>query len=290
MPVGYADLKLYASASNPDPTSATATGGIPGTQAYGASPGELLPAYSAPATGTIDTNAIMQWQKAFCSNRSAASSLLVARIFLKNGLVRPSSGTGYVFVNINSAGDIGKQVNVVEAVSGACYYETIATPTATGTANMTQGGNGGTAFCIQAQLVDAYGNQTPAAGPVDIYWGANLGAAIYLGTIPGPSQNGNTWAWAYEGINLLGIATTYNFVTVTGENSTNTNGHTAPAGTFTKAVSYATGIAVRLAPGTNDTLVPGDAQGFWIQQTLQPGQPASDNSQLCWTLGGQTGA
>ena len=281
------ELLLYPSASNPGDDT-TVAGDVAGTTAVtGASSGEILPRMRALSTGTIDDSGSIQqqWQKAFFANLNTSSNLLNARIFLKNGLVRPSSGTGFIFIVLTNAVDAGKQVVMQEVVSGAIVTEAVNTPSAIGTGAATNGG-GGRSWVERARLVDATSGATvTAAGDIQIYWGSTIGTATLLGIIPGASSNGNTWSWATAEVQLVGIASVTDPSVPTTESSTIANRRTAPSGTFTRATTYATGIVIRLDLA-NCTLGHGVKQPFWIQQTLHPGMPPSDAVQYCWRVEG----
>ena len=277
--IASTQLKLYPAAANPGDDTSTAGGAIGTVAVVGTSSGEIVPRMRALATGTIDVNIAQQWQKAFAKNLAATSNLLSARIYIKNGLVRPSSGTGTIFIVLTNVSDAGKQVRMSEVVSGAVVSESVNTPSAIGTGAATSG-SAGRSFVCRAQLVDAStGAQVSAVGDVQIWWSAStIGAGTLLGIIPGQSANGTQWSWATEEVQLLGIATS-------DDTSTITNRRTAPSGTFTRAYTYATGIVVRLNIA-NDTLGHGIAQGLWIQETLQPTTPPNASVQYCWVIEG----
>jgi hypothetical protein len=294
MPVVYTDPQLKTAATNSGDDTSTNGGGIGSAIVYGTSPGELFPFMSANDVGTVDNapDLQVQNQKAFYLNGSTTSTLKLCRIFLKNGLVRPSSGVGRVFIVLTNAGDEGKQVRLQENVGGVIVTEAVNTPGGVGAGSATNGAQASVVHVERAQLVDVSGNQSAAMGAVQIWWGANIGTAVLLGFIPPPSRGGQTWSWATAEIQLMGINSTFdtnNPGAAGNDVTTVANRRTAPAGTFSRAYTYATGIVIRLDVN-NASLGPGIAQGFWGQQTLQPGMPAADNVQYCWTLGGQTGA
>lgn len=279
------ELLLYPSESNPGDDTTEAGGAIGSTAVTGASSGEIFPRMRALASGTIDDDIEQQWQKAFFSNENASSNLLNARIFLKNGLVRPTSGTGTIFVVLTNVADAGKTLRLQEVVAGAIVTEAVNTPTAIGTANATNG-SAGRSWVERVRLVNSSGVQVAAAGDIQIYWGNAIGTATLLGIIPGPSSNGNTWAWATSEVQLLGIADVTDPSIPVAEDSTIANRRTAPTGTFAYATTYATGIPIRLDVD-NATLGHGVSQPFWAQQTLQPGMPPADGVQYCWRLEGE---
>lgn len=275
MPLANTDLKLYASANIVGADTGTVGGAISATQITSGSPGELLPRLRAKETGTIDNagDLEIQYQKGFFKNTHASSNLLDARIYLKNGLKRPASA-GTVWIETQSSSDASKQLRFKSISSGAIVSDPINTPSSPGTAS---GSVASTDWLERVQLVNMSGVQVSAAADIKIYVGASFGTAEYVGMIPAGSS------WATGEVQLAGI-------TSVGDSGTSTNRRTAPSGlTFSRAYSYADGIAIRL-DANNDTLAFGEAQGFWAKQTLQPGMPPSDSVQYVWRIEGDSSA
>lgn len=267
------ELKLYASANIIGADTGAVGGAISATQIIGASSGEFLPRLRADNTGTIDVNVQTQYQKAFWKNLNGTSSLLDARIYLKNGLKRPAA-PATIWIETASSSDANKQLRF-KAVSGSSIVsDPINTPSSPGTAS---GANGSINWIERVQLVNMSGVQVNAAADIFIKIGSSYGSAEYVGKIPAG------YAWATGEVKLAGVATV-------DDNGTSTSRRNAPSGlTFIDAFSYETGIIIRLDEN-NDSLGPGEAQGFWAKQTLQPGMPPSDQVQYVWRLEGESSA
>lgn len=279
---GATDLILYPSAATSG-DDATATGGAIGSPAVtGGSPGEILPRLRAnPAGGALDGAGLAdvqtQYQKGFFANTNTTSDLLLARIFLKNGLIRPSAA-GMIYVVIYHVNDAGKQLRCWNALSGAIGLESINTPSAVGATNATVGATA-PSWMERCQLVDASsGAQVAAYNDIQIWSGNPSSGGTLLGIVPAG------YSWATAEIQMLGIASINDASTVA-------NRRTPPSGTFSRAYTYARGIVIRLDT-TNDTLghntgTPNN-QGFWIRMTLQPGMPPTDALQFVWRLQGDS--
>lgn len=271
MPVDAStELVLYPSASNPGGDSATAGGSIGASPVTGGAAGEIFPPLAAKSSGTIDHagDVEVQYQKAFWKNASVGSDLLLCRIYLANGLKRPVSAGTLSVVTTASSGDNGKKVKLTKVYSSALSAESINTTTGAGTAT------GGTAEWVErAHLVDATsGAQVTASEDITIKVGSEI-----IGVIPAG------YSWATSEVKIAGVATL-------NDTGTSTNRKTAPAGlTFVYANSYATGIVIKLDT-MDDTIPHGDKQGFWGQQSLQPGMTPSDDVEYVWVLEGESGA
>lgn len=269
------ELKLYASANIVGTDTGTVGGAISATEIVGSTSGEFLPRLRAKSTGTIDNSSDLerQYQKAFWKNLNGTSSLLDARIFLKNGLIRPAA-SGTVWIETTSSSDASKQLRFRSVSGSALVSDPINTPGSPGTAS---GAFAATQWIERVQLVNMSGVQVNAVGDIRIYIGGSFATAEYVGMIP------SGYAWATGEVKLAGV-------TSVGDSGTSTNRRTSPSGlTFVRAYSYATGLEIRL-DANNDTLGPNTAQGFWAEQTLQPGTPASDQVQYVWRIEGDSSA
>ena len=276
------ELILYpAAASSGDDT--TATGGAVGTPAVtGGSPGEIFPRLRAnPAGGALDgtgaADTQVQYQKAFFANLSTTSDLLLSRIFLKNGLIRPAAASS-IYVVIAHINDAGKQLRCWNALSSAIAYEAINTPSAIGAASATVGATS-PSWMERTQIVNATsGAQVTAYNDIQIWAGNPSGAGTLLGIIPAG------YSWATGEMQMLGIASI-------DDTSTVANRRTAPSGTFSRAYTYATGIVIRLDVA-NDTIARSTgtphAQGYWGKMTLQCGMPPTDALQFVWRIQGDS--
>lgn len=284
MPLTVDDLAVKPAENKPETNSGTCGGGIGATAITGGAPGEVFPFLAAPpAGGTLDDDAAFQVQKIFFENSSSTNDLLNAKAYLANGLIRPPSGTGRVFLIIRNASDVGKIVRVWHNVGGVIVPESINTPSAVGVGAATQGALATSLWVERAQLLAGSSpfGQAYAAGPIEIWWGANIGSAIKLGCIPGPNPSpGPSWGWATGEIKMLGTGSLDDTATVT-------NRVTLPSGTFVRPNSYANGIDVTNTPGAD--LTHGHAWGVWVLQSLQPGMPVA-NVQAAWAIAGDTGA
>lgn len=284
MALTRSDLAVKPAEHRAEDESSLCGGGIGSMAITGGAPGEVFPVLAAPpAGGTLDGDAAFQVQKIFYENSSSTNDLLNARAYLANGLIRPPSGTGRAFIVIRNASDVGKTVRVWHNIGGVIVPESINTPSSVGVGGATQGALATSLWIERAQLLagtSPYG-QTYAAGPIEIWWGANIGTAIKLGCIPGPEPSpGPSWGWATAEVKMLGAGTL-------NDTATTTNRLTLPSGTFTRNNSYLSGIDVTNAP--NSSLTQGDAWGVWVVQSLQPGMPVH-NVQYAWAIAGDTGA
>lgn len=278
---GATELVLVPATSNPGDDISTVGGGPGSTPVTGAAPGEIFPQLQGNQTGTIDVDVQRQTQKAFWQNTNSASDLLKARIWLKNGLIRPVVA-GTIFIVLNHAADAGKQLRFWDVNSaGVLVPESINTPTGVGASNATNG-VANVAWVERVKLVDATsGVLVTAVGDIEIRCGSNVTTAEVLGVIPGATPRG-AWSWATSEVGLLGIGSLDDTSTIANRRATSLTG-------FTRANSYAAGIVIRLDP-LNDTLTHGAAQGFWVRQTLQPGIPSADDVQYAWRIEGSTTA
>lgn len=275
------ELKIYKSANHPTADTGNAGGAISAgpTEITGSAAGEFLTRLRAQASGTIDDSGDIekQYQKAFWKNLSSTSDLLDGIMYIKNGEKRPAApGTArWAPTHVDDNDDKKMKVWGKLTSTGLLDTEEIIGPASPGEVAGAKTWD----FIIRRQLLNvADDTQAFAAADIPLKVGTEV-----TGVMPGPPPWGGTGCgWATEEIQMWVVSTT-------GDSGTSTNRKTAPGGSsFTRAYDVATALSIRNDSG-NDTLAAGVAQGFWLQQILQPGmEPAPPTMQIWLVLSGDS--
>lgn len=248
-------------------------GAISATQISDAFRGEWFPKLNSSPSGVLYNapDLKFQIQKTFIGHSDVAQTLLSASVFIANGVKNPVA-PGFISLTSNNAADS----NLYEGL----FYIDVAGSLVT---NHTVGLNGtaevtGTAVCVKIFRGKLRNKTTGATylpvGLVTVKIGGEVCGYFYPGC-----------AWITSEVEIVLVSTTSD----TGENSSAADRLTNPTGITTYAQAYLPALAIPVRNDTaNASLAPGQFQGVWGKQTLQPGMPPSADVKLLLALQGDT--
>lgn len=256
------DWQWLKANSNPSNDSNAAGGAKTTTALTGGATGEVLTRLKAAATGTPDNSGDLrrQWQKLFGGvDEEASESALGVGFFLGNGLKRPAgAGIGKLVTTGSEAGKTARFIGVNLAGTAIVTLDV----NLTGTAG--EHSIGSSMLWVERVQIRDTSSGAPAV--------LSNAATVRVGSEDvGSIRAGLGWA---TGEVQIGVVASID------DSGTSTNRLTAPAGiTYSRAYSEADALSVRNDPDNAD-LDPGEHQGVWLQQTLQPGMPPFRGIQL----------
>lgn len=265
------DHEWKASSNVPIDDISTAGGAVSSTLLTGATVGEILTRLKAKASGTPDNagDIRQQWQKLFsCVKSSASESIFDGCYYIGNGLTRPSgAGQPKLTTTADESGKVARFIGPNNAGTAIIVQDVTLTSTPgdhSPASNM--------AWIERVQIRDAdTGAPAVLAAAAAVKVGADTVGSIRAGL-----------GWATGEVQLATVASV-------SDSGTTTNRRTAPGGlTFYRAYTLAAARYVRADSG-NATLAPGEEQGIWLQQTLQPGMPAFNGVKLDLRVNGAWG-
>lgn len=259
------DLVLIQSADHPTDDTSTAGGGpaSPKVVINNSFVGEWLTRMVAQATGTIDVNIELQFQKAFWDQQNGfGKNLLDAFVYVLN-LLRSFdviTAGNMEFVSTDAGDNTTKKVRIhgqrndnnlldtedvvlngLTQVAGVKVWKQV--------------------FRLEL-LLSINDTKTTATGNISAILSDGVNPDETTGQIP----SGMSWA-TYE-FEVGMVATTG--TSGVPETSSVANRKTDPGLTYSRPNTPATAIPIRNNVG-NDTLNDGEHQGMWLKQTLQPG-------------------
>ncbi|MGE0493290.1 MAG: hypothetical protein AB7S38_29045 [Vulcanimicrobiota bacterium] len=251
MSVADTDMVWYQSAAHPANDTDAAGGNKSSTALVDGNVGELLTRKVAPASGTLDDDAVYQYQQFYLANENGTDDALNTLINLLNGLAVPS-GTGVAKYQSTSASD-GSSVKVRR--HGVL--------------------DGGTAVVTKDVVLNGTTEVSGVDTWAEVYYDELLNVAD---DTPATAVGNITCKVGTESIGFIPAG--YNnaagnldlWVPATAGNTSGvSNRTTEPAGaSWTRAVT--TGTAVTSTAPAAGTIAAGTHQSVWIRQRLQPGQ------------------